>query len=208
MTTEIDICNKTILRLGGNMVSTVSGLVVDLTPDSLEAKLCLLNYALVRDIVTEDRVWSFALSKVVLDTPDIIKPVFGFDNRFPKPTDALNIWRVHYDNFNSPWVAGMSEVLEDWRVEGAFILANAGIINVEYVRRMDQVGDIDLFTSQFIDSFSLRLAVEFAIPLTENEKLFASLAGEYEKRKTDAYAINGSQAKHESFRSTELTRVR
>lgn len=190
------------------MVSTTSGLASDLDDSSLEAKLCKLNYALIRDVVTEDRVWSFALKRVILDAPELTQPVFGFDQQFLKPSDALNIWRVHYDYYTSTFVAGESEVQGDWRVEGDYILANSSNIRVEYVRRMDLVGDINLFTPQFIDSFSLRLGAEICMPLTENSGLFGALTQEYEKRKADAYAINGSQAKHESFRSTQLTRVR
>lgn len=208
MTTEIDICNKAILRCGGNMVSATSGLVADLDDSSLEAKLCKLNYALIRDVVTEDRVWSFALKRALLDTPEPTKPLFGFDQQFLKPADALNIWRVHYDYYTSTYVEGESQVQGDWRVEGNYILANSETIRVEYIRRMDLDGDINLFTPQFIDSFSLRLGAEICMPLTENAGLFGALTQEYEKRKMDAYAINGSQAKHESFRSTQLTRVR
>lgn len=208
MTTEIDICNKAILRCGGNPVSSSTGFAADLDDSSLEAKLCKLNYALIRDVVTEDRVWSFALKRVILDTPETTPPVFGYDQQFVKPSDALNIWRVHYDYYTSDYVENESTVQGDWRVEGNLILANSSNIRVEYVRRMDLDGDIALFTPQFIDSFSLRLAAEICMPLTENAGLFAALTQEYEKRKSDAYAINGSQAKHESFRSTQLTRVR
>jgi hypothetical protein len=209
MTTEIDICNKAILRLGGNMVSSTTGLVADLVPDSLEAKLCLLNYALIRDIVTEDRVWSFAISRVVLSVPSVTPPPFGFTHGFPIPADSLNIWRVSYEyNTSLPAFPNSEPVMNDWRVEDNQILANSSKIYVEYVRRLDLVGDINLFSPQFIDVLSLRLAVEFCIPLCENQGLFNALAGEYKKRLVEAYAVNGSQAKHEQFRSTQLLRVR
>jgi hypothetical protein len=208
MTTEIDICNKAILRIGGNMISATSGLVADLDDSSLEAKLCKLNYALIRDVVTEDRVWSFAIKRALLDTPEITPPLFGFDQQFAKPSDALNIWRVSYDQYAASYDGTESDVQGDWRVEGDYILANSDTIRVEYVRRMDLTDDINLFTPQFIDSFSLRLAAEICVPISENAGLFKALAAEYEKRKMDAYAINGSQAKHERFSSTQLTRAR
>jgi len=208
VTTEIDICNKAILRCGGNMISSSGNVVSTLTDDSLEKKLCKLNYALIRDTVTEDRVWSFALARVILDVPEVVPPVFGFAQMFPLPTDCLSVWRVSYESFNDDYAEYESGVQGDWLVEGGFILANAEKINVQYIRRMDQPGDIDLFTPQFIDSFSLRLAAEICVPLTENSGLFSALAQEYEVRKQNAYAVNGSQSKHESFRSTQLTRVR
>jgi len=207
MITEIDICNKAILRLGGNMVGSPDNLAASLDDSSLEAKLCKLDYALIRDVVTEQFVWSFALKRVILDVPDPIKPAFGYTAAFPYPADALNIWRVDYNNYETNAV-DTNEVQGSWRVEGGQVLANSQLINVQYIRRMDLAGDINLFTPQFVDCFSLRLAVEMCMAITESSALFSTLTQEYEKRKKDAYAINGSQAKSEVFRATQLTRVR
>lgn len=210
MTTQVDICNKAIVRLGGKMLTSTDGTLNGVVADSLELKLCRLNYDLIRDIVTADRIWSFAIKRVILDVPDATQPLFGFGNQFPVPEDALNIWRVHYTSGDDylPYADNQSDVLGDWRVEGAFILANSNSINVEYIRRLDQLSDIALMTAGFIDTFSLRLAVELCNPIAQNNTLFATLNQEYEFRKMNSYAVNGSQAKHESFKSTQLTRVR
>lgn len=208
MTTQIDICNKAIVRLGGNLLTSNDGTLTGVAGDSLELKLCRLNYEVIRDAVTEDRIWSFALSRVILDTPDATRPLFGYGNQFAIPADALNIWRVHYPCDNNNYNAFQSDVVDDWRVEGNKILANAEKLHVEYIRRLDQQSDIALMSAGFIDTFSLRLAVELCNPIAQSSTLFASLSQEYEFRKTNSYAVNGSQAKHESFKSTQLTRVR
>jgi len=208
MPTEIDICNKAILRLGGNMVTSSDGTVAALQPVSLEAKLCMLNYALIRDIVTENFVWSFAIERVILDTPNPIPPLFGYAQSFPLPANVLNVWRVFYWQTSGVANQDSSEQINDWRVEGLNLLANSTQVNVEYIRRMDQVNDLALFTPQALDALSLRLAVEFCIPITENGGLFQTLTQEYQKRVADAYSINGSQAKSEIIRSRQLTRVR
>lgn len=208
MITPVDICNKAIVRLGGKMLVSTDGTLNGIAVDSLEAKLCKLNYETIRDIVTADRIWSFAIKRVVLDTPDASDPLFGFGKQFPMPDDALNIWRVHYPDTPNLYAADQSDVTGDWRVEGNMILANCDKINVEYIRRLDQISDIALMTAGFIDTFSLRLAVEMCNPIAQSSTLFQALNAEYEFRKLNAYAVNGSQAKHESFRSTQLTRVR
>lgn len=208
MTTQIDICNKAIVRLGGNLLTSNDGTLTGVAGDSLELKLCRLNYEVIRDVVTEDRIWSFAITRAVLDTPEVTKPLFGYGNQFAIPADALNIWRVHYPSDNNDYAAFQSDVVDDWRVEGNMILANAEKLNVEYIRRLDQQSDINLMSAGFIDTFSLRLAVELCNPIAQSSTLFASLNQEYEFRKANSYAVNGSQAKHESFKSTQLTRVR
>ena len=207
MTTQIDICNKAIVRLGGNLLTSSDGTLAGVISDSLELKLCRLNYELIRDVVTADRIWSFALARAILDAPEVTKPVFGYGNQFAIPSDALNIWRVHYSE-NTDYSADQSEVRGDWRVEGNMILANSDVINIEYIRRLDLQSDIALMSAGFIDTFSLRLAVEMCNPIAQSATLFASLSQEYEFRKANSYAVNGSQAKHESFKSTQLTRVR
>ena len=209
MTTQIDICNKAIVRLGGNLLTSNDGTLAGVAADSLELKLCRLNYEVIRDVVTADRIWSFALARVILDTPEVTKPVFGYGNQFAIPTDSLNIWRVHYPSDTSVEYADFqSDTSGDWRVEGNMILANSDKIHVEYIRRLDQQSDIALMSAGFIDTFSLRLAVELCNPIAQSATLFASLSQEYEFRKANSYAVNGSQAKHESFKSTQLTRVR
>ncbi len=59
--TELQICNKALLRLAANQVDSPDGRVATITTESLEAKLCKLNFPVIRDIVLEDRIWSFAL---------------------------------------------------------------------------------------------------------------------------------------------------
>ena len=190
---EIQICNKALLRLSANQVESTNGTVATLITDSLESKLCALNFDLVRDIVLEDKVWSFALRRAQLDFDDPIKPAFGFANRFAIPLDALNIWRVANSTGQVNWI-----------LEDGYILTNEASIQVQYIKRLN-ADEIKQASPQFVDSLSLRLAIEFCMPLTENSGLLESLKNEYEYRLQNASAIDGSQATHETFRSTNLT---
>lgn len=202
--TELQIVNKALLRLSANQVESIDSTVAGITTDSLEAKLCKLNYDIVRDIVLEDRVWSFALKRVILDTPSSTVPAFEYSTAFTVPTDALNIWRVmdqpcgeSYDVYQAP----------KWILEGNLIMVNLEKIYVQYVKRLDSA-EIQTATPQFVDSLSLRLALEMCMPLTENNQLFEGLRAEYEYRLVNASGIDGSQATHETFQSNKLTGVR
>ncbi len=200
--TELQICNKALLRLAANQVDSPDGRVATITTESLEAKLCIANYALIRDIVLEDRVWSFALKQAVLDTPEETKPLFSYGQSFLLPSDCLNLWRV-YQAGNTPSTRNYTDV-DDWIVQARFLYVNESTVNIEYVRTLDDVSILTA-TPQFIDALSLRLAIEMCMPLTESGSLYAALASEYANTLINASAIDGSQAKHESFQSTTIT---
>lgn len=201
--TEIDICNKALLRLAANMVEGKADTVASITSDSLEGKLCLLNYDLIRDIVLEDRVWSFALGRAVLDEPFVNPPEFGYANQFAMTPDALNIWRVYEPNSHGK----LKETQKPWIVEDRFILTDLDVIWVHYIKRLDNEL-IQNASNQFIDCLSLRLAIEFCMPLTENQKLQQALMMEYRERLVDASSVDGSQATHETFISSALIKAR
>ena len=81
------------------------------------------------------------------------------------------------------------------------------MIRVQYIKRLNS-DEIKQATPQFVDCLSLRLAIEFCMPLTENAGLLEALKTEYEYRLQNASAIDGSQATHETFRSTKLSGFR
>lgn len=203
---EIDICNKAILRLGANPIESDDGTVAALNDQnpSLEEQLCKLHFDLIRDTVLEDRIWSFALTRVVLDTPDPTAPAFGYTYRHLLPEDALGIFKV----LRSPNTE-KSELYrnEDWIVENGYILSDLEVLYVRYIKRLDSVS-ITLASNQFVDILSLRLAAEMAIPVTEDKQLYAALLQEYEGRLIEASSNDGQNGTHETFRSNQLIRVR
>jgi len=202
--TELQICNKALLRLAANQVESPDGRAATITTESLEAKLCIANYAIIRDVVLEDRIWSFALKRAVLDTPDATTPEFGFSQRFPTPSDSLYIWRVDNQGLtdistsNAPYNQGM-----DWSLEDEFILANWDKLYIRYVRTLDSDGILKA-SNQFVDTLSLRLAVEMCMPLTENATMQQALMAEYQQRLVDASSIDGGQATREIIRANTL----
>lgn len=195
---EIDVANKALLRVSANQIESDDGTIAGIITESLEAKLMQLNYDLIQDIVCEDRVWSFALKRQLLEFPSPAPPVHEYSYQFPLPTDCLNMWRVYTDR---------SGTVDKWIVEGNQILSNNAAIYVHYVKRLSGQ-DLLTATPQFVDSLSLRLALEVCMPLTENAALYESLRSEYEYRLVNASSIDGSQATHESFKSNNLTNVR
>lgn len=204
--TEVQICNKALLRLAANPVESPDNTVANITTDSLEKKLCQSSFELIRDTVLEDRLWSFVLARAVLSVPDTEPPAFGYRQRFPIPQDALTIWRVDdqgsYDRSNGPNGTNIS-----WSVEDGFILTNVDKCFVRYARRLD-AETIRKASNQFVDALSLRLAVEWCMPLTENASMQKALIQEYQMRLVDASSIDGGQATHETIRANQLNTAR
>ena len=164
MLTEIDICNKALYRLGANKIESATGKVIDLDPDdSTEALLCKALYEIMRDIVTEDGVWSFALERITLDKldpPPSTDAAYAGRPFFDIPLDALIIYRCILPGSTSIYTEAETQV--NWRKEGKYILADAGKVAVQYIK---QITDTTLFTNKYIDALSIRLAMELTTPL-------------------------------------------
>jgi len=202
---ELQICNKSLLRLAAKQVTSPDGRVATITTESLEAKLCKANYELIKDVVLEDRVWSFALQQIELPLPNINPPAFGYGQAFDLPANCLSLWRVYF-SANKTGSANLMSA-DDWIVQGGQLLVNQDRVFLEYIKTLDS-DEILLATPQFVDSLSLRLALEMCMPLTENAALYESLRAEYQQRLIEASAIDGQQAKHETFRSNRITGAR
>lgn len=205
--TELQIVNKALARLAVEPLTSPTENVVDIIDNTVEADLVKLNYALIRDTVTEDRIWTFAVRRVTLDTPSPIEPNFGFANRFLIPADALSIWRIFRIGGSQLFTDERLEFNETWTLEDQHILTDLEVIFVQYLARLDSA-NIFKASAQFIDALSIRLAAELCIPLTENRTLAADLFAEYQGRLTDASSVDGSQGTREIIRANSLINIR
>ena len=91
MPTEIEVCNRALLRVGANPLSTSLTDVSEIDPSvagtSTEAKVTSAVYDMVRDIVLEDRIWTFASQRVQATGYE------GYiENNNPFLTANLNEW--------------------------------------------------------------------------------------------------------------------
>ena len=201
--TELQIANKALARLAADTVESEDNSIARITTNSLEADLIRANFAIIRDTVLEDRVWSFSLRRVTLTTPAPVAPAFGFARRFVIPADALNVWRVfRRGDYNERLLH-----TDPWILEDQHILTDLESVHVQYVARLDS-SNIYKATPLFIDALSVRLAAELAIPLAENRTLYNDLLREYEHRLVQASAVDGNQATREILRANSLTNIR
>ena len=186
--TEVEICSAALNALGAKGIAS-------LEDDSNEARACNTYYALIRDRVLEDRIWSFAKTQYVL-LPDAAAPAFGFTKRFLVPSEVVRVHRAD---------DGSGEYRMPWDLLGEYIHADESKVYVTAVRR--EV-DTSLYSPAFSLCVALRLATVLAVPIKENRQLKMDLWEEYKFELKEASGLDGSQGKSEATRSDFLSRRR
>jgi hypothetical protein len=183
--TDVEICNVALGWLGAELIAS-------LNDESTEARLCKVQYPLARDVVLEDRAWSFAMERRVLDTPDATAPVSGFTYAFTLPTTTIRVVRAD---------DGTGDYRIAWAVEGRKVLANVATVYIEsLVRPVSEA----LFSPAFCQALAARLAADLAISITENRQLQADLWSLYEKKLKAAAATDGLQGTSVRIRARSL----
>lgn len=150
-TSELDICNAALSKLGGEPVSA-------LTANNKRARLCNQQYNKMRDKLLRMHPWNFALKRIAL-TPLVGEPPFEFRHMFQIPTDNLRIYRVEDSRLR-------------YKVEGDLILADATTVNLVYVSREENVA---LYDSAFAELLALLLAADISYALIQSGTLTKNL---------------------------------
>lgn len=98
--------------------------------------LCNRNYSVARDEVLVSHLWNEAMKSVII-VSDSADPIFGYDHRYSKPSDALRIVSVDSD-VGSDQRNDYSGVYA-WEVEGDYILSNGGVSPQTWADETDYV---------------------------------------------------------------------
>ncbi len=98
--------------------------VTGTTPsDEKQYELCDRYYDQSRDLALKSHPWNEAKKRVII-AQDADEPIFGYDRKYTKPTDALRILSVN-DSIGSDQ-RNRADAVKAWEVEGDVILSNAG----------------------------------------------------------------------------------
>jgi hypothetical protein len=205
----ISICNQALGWLGANSI-------LSLTDSVQEAQLCKENFDELRDVVLEEREWTFAVRRLKL-TPLVLKPVYGYAEQFLLPSDVIRVLNVPASRgqfgglpfLNGGAGADTQEGLFDWRVEtidaGRVILANLDAIRVRVIWR---VINEKLWSPMFTQALAARLAADLAMPLTNSRVMQKDMWSLYDSKLRAAATMDGMQGKSEVKRSDNLINVR
>jgi len=93
----------------------------------------------------------------------------------------------------------------DWELNGNEILCNSDSLQIRYLKRVE---DTARYTPNFADALSARIAHDIAGALTQSTKLVEQAYIMYEKKLTEAAALDGMQGRNRRIRSNKLTNAR
>ena len=178
----VAVCNLALSWLAGNRI-------LSLDDDSDEARHCKANYDPSRRAVLEGREWTFAVKRAQL--PALAEPpLFGWTHKFLLPSDCLytiGVYNPQHANIPAP-------PQTPHRIEEREVLANIEIIHVKYIL---EIIDTNRFSPLFDQCLAAHIAMNIAIPLTENAKHYDRMATLYLHNLSEAAASDGLQGTRE-----------
>ena len=161
MTSEIDICNLALLRLGTRSSITA------LTEGSVEANACSLVYFLLRDTLLAAHPWNFATRRVGL--ADLGAPPDQWRHRYAYPSDCLHARTIQPPQGHVNVVP--FEVSGDVDAGGnaiKVILCDVPAAELVYTAKITTPL---LFPPHFIEALSWMIAAELANALSGDDNL-------------------------------------
>ena len=190
------ICNMAILHVGGNKISSIND-------NSVEARICEVQYDTARDKVLEDKDWTFAVSRAEV-AQNAVNPVFGYQGSFTLPSDCIRVMEV-WDSADDMMFRDRKNPLE-WEKEENNISADAsGSVFIRYIKRIETTSR---YSAGFIDALAHYLAYKLAIPLAQSKSLQTDMMNLYLRSLKDAANADGMQGRSRRIRSSRLVNAR
>ncbi len=186
-TSEIEICNLALLRLGQREINS-------LNESSNEASFCKRLYERVRVTVLTDHPWRFACKVQALSLIDAESPIW--DYVYARPYDMLRA-------IDMPRKQAMQYGSEQIKYEiiGNTIHTNQADASLRYIY---DIRDPNLFDSQFIDAFAWRLASDLAMPVTQRSEAQGAMLQGYRIALQSAMGVSASESRLDPIESTNL----
>lgn len=154
------ICNSGLSKLGQKTIASID-------ENSVAAKLCKEQYEKLRDEVLRDHPWNFAIKRQLLSQGTA--PVFGYTYAYTLPSDYLRAVGVYS-------TTDEDDKIEPYQEESGFLLADEATMYLKYIYRCSDTTKYDV---TFREALALRLAAEFAIPLTQSTEKAAFFEEKY-----------------------------
>lgn len=190
-TSEVEICNLGLTRVGHSMISS-------LAENTKAATLCNLHYARCRNLLLRHHPWNFAVKRATLAL-SATTPNHEFTYQHALPTDCLKVIRTSWETsegvsgasvYGFPGVHGYASDTVPYRIEGRFLLCNEDTAKIEYIA---EITDVTQFDELFVDVLAQRIAAEVAMALTDNAAATKSAWDIYSAKLADAVATDAQE---------------
>lgn len=146
MSSKVQICNSALSLLG------VDEPILSLDDDKKVARMCKINFELVRDELLEDHYWNFAIRRKQLAKLSE-SPLFDFRNAFQIPSDVIRIRKIN----------GRPNI--KYKVEGNKLLTNESQVQIQYISRET---DVSLYSPAFKEALAFSLASKLAYSIVQS----------------------------------------
>ncbi len=178
-TTDVDICNRALSRLGTR--ATISAL----DENSVEARTASIWYAATRDTLLRVHDWNFARRRVTLAEQGAAPTEWAF--RYAVPTDCVRLLRLASANPDMDSIR--FEVAGD--ATGRFVLCDEPAAEAVYTARVD---DPNLYDAGFASALVEQIAAHIAYPITQKTETAVRLAQLARAALADAMAADVNEA--------------
>lgn len=189
MTSQVQICNLALSRLGANTITSLSD-------NTTEAKLCNTFFDDLADFVMVEGSWSATIRRASL-ARTTTTPAFEYTYSFQLPVDpfCLKVLNINEDIPGSV----------PYRIEDDKLLTDESTIKIRYIARLTDTEDWGPFLTR---AFVARLAAELAYPLTGDEGKSRAEMERYLLLLKDGIALDNQQGSKETIWSRDLIDVR
>jgi len=179
MSVALDICNSALIKLGVTPIS-------DLDEDTKEARLCRIQYPIIRNATLRSAPWGFATRRKLLTPVDPMPLEFidGGEFVFLQPVDCVKVWKL--------W--GQPNVR--FRVEGRYIIADDSSINLYYVSKATPEDNYD---DMFSETVANRLAADLCYALVGSTTLKQGLEATADNWVREARSYNSQEGTPDNF---------
>lgn len=190
MSSEVDICNMALDRLGHQTITS-------LDQGTKAADLCQRNYPRCRDSLLRAHPWNFAIKRATLAL-SATAPNHEFTAQHALPTDCLKVIRTSWEAdgvsgaavYGWPGLNGYAGDSVPYRIEGRYLLCNEDTAKIEYIA---QITDTTQFDELFVDVLAQRLAAEIGMALTDNASAVEKLWGIYQTKLNEARLMDAQE---------------
>ncbi len=180
MFTNVDLCSRALLKLGERPISSFSD-------GSAAAMLASNLYSGVLNSLLVLHPWDFAKenSRIVYSyRDDLGRAVCAL------PNDCLRVISV--------------DETKDYEIIGKNIHTGLATIHLNYIKQVSESDLPDYFASLMV----LRLAMEFCLPLTENQTLYRTISVMFDSELKNAKYIDSSQSNDAQIHGFSLVNSR
>ncbi len=176
MASDVSICNMALISLGADTIAS-------LTEDSENARKLNAVYDYLRDEELRSFPWNFAIRWATLAQLDET-PTNDFSYTYQLPRDPLCLKVIR--------LKGDDQIDYDYRIENGKLYTDLDGVTIEYIA---QITDATTFDSNFVVSFSARLAAELAYAITGSAEVAKAKWEEYSFKMKRARSIDSQEGK-------------